>query len=72
MKSPSNNSEIRPTLDLHSMKTECFSYILSLEFKKLLRYSFKAFFSGGPKRFLKKRKKKVHCPVVLKKMEARR
>jgi hypothetical protein len=43
--------------DLHSMKTECFSYILPLEFKKLLRYSFKAFFSGGPKSFLKKRKK---------------
>ena len=66
MKSPSDNSEIKPLLDLHSMKSECFSYISSMEFKKLLRYSFKAFFSSGPKSFLKKRKN-VSLPRGVKK-----
>ena len=67
MKSPSDSSEIKPPLDLHSMKSECFGYISSLEFKKLLRYSFKAFFSDGPTTFLKKRKKNVSLPCGVKK-----
>ena len=67
MKSPSDNSEIKPLLDLHSMKSECFGYISSLEFKKLLRYSLKAFFSGGSKTFVKKRKN-VSLPCGVKKI----